>query len=261
VLPQTLAELNRTTVRLTLLAPQRMLSAAQEGNVVPTSDDINSAMRELAVNFPRAGDLDTTLGTVTAAAVTLIDGLDYADVMMIDGNEFRSVKPTDPLVSKLDDAQMRLRQGPCITAAVADSVVRCPDLTGESRWAEFAAVAVEAGVHSMLSFQLYSHAGGAGALNLFSRNKFAFDLRAEATGALLATHAAVAVMAATTYTQLHSALASRDMIGQAKGVIMERFHVDAVHAFTLLTKLSQDTNTPLRTVAQQLLDSLEGGEG
>jgi ANTAR domain-containing protein len=116
--------------------------------------------------------------------------------------------------------------------------------------AEFGAAAVEAGVHSMLSFQLYAYdSGSAGALNLFSQRRVSFDLETEAIGAMLATHAAVAILAMNEHDQFQSALASRDTIGQAKGILMERFRIDAVKAFVMLTKLSQESNIPVREIA------------
>lgn len=220
------------------------------------NETIRSAMVELTAALGSNTELETTLASVTAAAVTLMDGVDYADVLLINNGHFRSVTPTAPLVIDLDAVQLRLNEGPCLQAAVDDElVVRCPDLRTDERWPGFASAAVAAGVHSMLSFQLYSHRGGAGALNLFCRQASTVDAATEAIGAMLATHAAVALVAAETRHQFHSALASRDVIGQAKGILMERFKVDAVRAFELLTKLSQNTNTPLRIVAQKLVDS------
>ncbi len=96
-----------------------------------------------------------------------------------------------------------------------------------------------------MSFQLYTHNARMGALNLFGTKPDAFTLENEAVGAMLATHAAVALIADDNRLQFQSALASRDIIGQAKGMIMERFNVDAVRAFELLKSLSQNSNTRL----------------
>ncbi len=213
-------------------------------------------MRELTTPFSRPIDVEQTLTRVTAAAVDLVDGVDYADVMLREAGGFRSLAPTAPLVSDLDQVQMHHQQGPCLEAAQADSVVRSPDLRREQRWPEFVAAAIAAGVYSTLSFQLYTHHQGSGALNLLSTRAHAFDVRAETTLAMLATHAAITLIAADRDTQFRSALASRDIIGQAKGIIMERYKLDAGRAFALLTKLSQDSNTPLRLVAQRLVASL-----
>ena len=92
-----------------------------------------------------------------------------------------------------------------------------------------------------------------GALNLFGTKPDVFTAENEAIGAMLATHAATALIADDERLQFQSALASRDIIGQAKGMIMERFDVDAVRAFELLRKLSQNSNTRLASVAEELV--------
>lgn len=211
-------------------------------------------MVELANNFPpRGADVEETLASVTTAAVELIGGVDYADVLLIDADRFDSIAPTDPMAKELDAIQQRLQQGPCLRAAVVDTLVRCTDLRDDHRWPLFAAEATKLGVHSMLSFHLYAHRSGSGALNLLGRAPHIFTAEAEALAAMLATHAAVALTAANTQQQFASALASRDHIGQAKGILMERFNLDAVRAFELLTKLSQHTNIPVRELAERVI--------
>ena len=238
------------------------MQSARKPHLMPPDPSLNealaSAMLTLTTPFSRPIDVEHTLTRVTAAAVHLVDGVDYADVMLREDGEFRSIAPTATVVSDLDGVQMRHRQGPCLEAAQVDSVVRSPDLRREHRWPEFCAAAIELGVYSILSFQLYTHhrGCGSGALNLLSTRTNAFDVGAETTLAMMATHAAITLIAADKDTQFQSALASRDVIGQAKGIIMERYKLDAGRAFALLVKLSQDSNTPLRSVAQRLVDSL-----
>lgn len=218
-------------------------------------DVIRSTMARLSRSFAAvSGDPEDKLAAVTAAAVSLIDGVDEADVLLIKDGHFQSVTPTSALTTRLDAAQQELGEGPCLTAAVAEAVIRCPDLRNDARWPRFAAVAVEAGILSMLSYQLYTHRAGAGALNLFGRAAQTFNAEAEAVGAMLATHAAIVLIDANKQHNFESALASRDIIGQAKGMIMERFKVDAAHAFELLTRLSQNSNTPVRVIAQEIID-------
>jgi hypothetical protein len=105
----------------------------------------------------------------------------------------------------------------------------------------------------MLSFQLYTHNARQGALNLFGSKPDVFTPEVKAVGAMLATHAATALIADDVRLQFQSGLASRDIIGQAKGMIMERFNVDAVRAFELLTRLSQNSNTRLAKVAEEIV--------
>lgn len=217
----------------------------------PTRDDsLRSAMNELTrQHLDSAPAIEDTLAAVTAAAVEFIDGVDYADVMLVRGEEFVSRAPTAPLVIDLDAEQLRLGEGPCLHAAMTDTVVHCPDLASDSRWPSFAAAAVEAGVRRMMSFPLYRNRNSGGALNLMGRGTVPMDREGQAVAAMLATHAAVALIAADRLHQFETALASRDLIGQAKGIVMERFNIDAVDAFNLITRLSQETNTPVRTVA------------
>ena len=112
----------------------------------------------------------------------------------------------------------------------------------------------------MLSFQLFTHNGRIGAFNLFGLTPDAFTLESEALGAMLATHVANAFIADDKDLQFKSALSSRDIIGQAKGMIMERFNVDAVQAFDLLTKLSQQSDTQVAELAADLVSRGSGAK-
>lgn len=215
---------------------------------------LRQAMTELTKQFAHPTGIDATLQGVTASAVDLIESVESADVLLVAGPElFRSVAATSQLAVEIDDLQKRFREGPCLDAAIGKTVVMCNDLRDDARWPSFAEAAVSAGVHSLMSFQLYTHNARMGALNLFGTKPDAFTAEHEAVGAMLATHAAVALIADDERLQFQSALASRDIIGQAKGMIMERFEVDAVRAFELLRSLSQNTNTRLAEVAEELV--------
>jgi transcriptional regulator with GAF, ATPase, and Fis domain len=215
---------------------------------------IRRTMTELTKHFARPTEIDDTLRGVTTSAVDLIDGVESADVLLVAGPDlFKSVAATSQLAIDIDDFQKSLREGPCLDAAIGNSMIMCNDLRRDSRWPNFAAAAVSAGVHSLMSFQLYTHNARMGALNLFGIEPDVFTLEMEAVGAMLATHAATALIADDERLQFQSALASRDTIGQAKGMIMERFGLDAVRAFELLKSLSQDSNTRLALVAEELV--------
>jgi GAF domain-containing protein len=214
---------------------------------------IGSTMATLTRDVSQSRPVDEVLADVTTAAVKLIAAVHVADVLLIQDGKFRSVAPTSDIAPRLDTVQQDTAEGPCLEAAVGETVIRSDDLSAETRWPTFTAAALDAGVHSILSFQLYTYGPDRGALNLFSFEADSFTAEHEALAAMLATNAAIALIAANREHQFESALASRDIIGQAKGMIMERFGVDAVRAFELLTKLSQDTNTRLVTIAEQLV--------
>jgi GAF domain-containing protein len=215
---------------------------------------LRHAMTELTQQFAHATEIDDTLQRVTASAVELIDGVDCADVLLISGADlFRSVAATSQLAVELDDLQKRFHEGPCLDAAVGNPTVLCNDLGEDLRWPRFAEAALAAGVRSLLSFQLFTHNARMGALNLFGAKSGVFTVEREAVGAMLATHAAIALIADDVRLQFQSALASRDIIGQAKGMLMERFNVDAVRAFELLTRLSQNSNTRIAEIAEEIV--------
>ena len=130
--------------------------------------------------------------------------------------------------------------------------VRVPDMASEQRWPQFAQRAHEAGARSMLSFQLYVEGDNLGALNLCNHQAGAFDDESEQVGLLFASHAAVAFADARKQDELVRAIDSRDLIGQAKGILMERYSVDGDQAFRVLTRVSQHTHRKLRDVAEEL---------
>ncbi|MFC9553817.1 GAF and ANTAR domain-containing protein [Rhodococcus sp. NPDC056960] len=191
---------------------------------------------------------------MTAAAVASVSGADSAGILVVKSKKtFASHAGTSELPEQLDAVQEKLGEGPCVEAALNAMVVRSDDFRTEPRWPNFARAAVDAGVHSSMSFQLYTQRDSMGALNLFSFTPHGFGVEDEAIAEALAAHAAMALSAARHHEQFRSALASRDIIGQAKGMIMERFAVDAVRAFEMLATLSQDSNTSLTVVAEKLV--------
>ncbi|BBZ09081.1 hypothetical protein MDOR_32500 [Mycolicibacterium doricum] len=217
------------------------------------ADTLRVAMSELTAEFSGSPNIAAILHRVTSAAVDLIGGVDCADILLISGpDNFRSIAATDQIAIQLDAAQQRFREGPCLDAAIDDVVSISNDLSEDQRWPRFAKSAVTAGVHSILSFRLYTHDARRGALNLFGRKRDVFTAEAETLGAMLATQAAIALIVEDKELHFRSALASRDIIGQAKGMIMERFDVDSLQAFELLKKLSQESNRRLVEIATEL---------
>lgn len=213
-------------------------------------------MADLARNLVATPSLDTILDEVTQAAVALIPGVHTAGILLIErGGKFSSVATTSDLPVQLDILQMKFEEGPCVQAALADTVVRTDDFRLETRWPQYSPAVVEIGVLSGLSFKLYTADRTAGALNLFGFEATTWNADSETIGTILAAHAAAAIVATQTQSQLNAALLSRDRIGQAKGIIMERFQVDAVRAFNMLRQLSQEGNVKLTDLAQRVIDS------
>jgi GAF domain-containing protein len=213
-------------------------------------------MAELARALASERSLKGLLDNVTAAAVELIPAVDTAGILLLKkGGSFESLATTSELPHQLDILQMTFDEGPCVQAALKETIVRTDDFRTEQRWPQYSPAVAEIGVLSGLSFKLYTADRSAGALNLFGFAPTTWDAEAESIGSVLAAHAAAAVIASQQEEQLQAALLTRDRIGQAKGVLMERYGVDDVRAFDMLRQLSQETNTKLVDLAQRVVES------
>jgi GAF domain-containing protein len=222
----------------------------------PRNDDLARRMAELARASAAPLGVNDVLSGVTSTALELMPGADTAGVLLVGrGGKFESLAATNDLPHQLDELQMMFQEGPCVEAALDEVIVRTDDFRSEQRWPKYSPAVVEIGVLSGLSIKLYTAERTAGALNLFAFKPHAFDADDETTGVVLAAHAAAAILASRQGEQLESALSTRDRIGQAKGIIMERFGIDDVKAFEMLRKLSQDGNTRLVDVAQRVIDT------
>jgi hypothetical protein len=206
-----------------------------------------------AVAAPRS--IEKVLSAVIDTAHDVIPNVDAAGVLLTrKGGSFTTL-PHGGLTDRLHRLQMRFGEGPCVQAALADVVVRTDDFRAEKRWPRYAPACVELGIFSSLSFKLYTADRTAGALDLFSSKPAAWTGQDGTFGAILAAHAASAILASQHGQSLEAALSTRDRIGQAKGIIMERFKIDDIWAFEMLCQLSQESNTKLIEVAQRVIDT------
>lgn len=202
-------------------------------------------------------DVDSVLTELTESAPHSIPGAQYAGITIATRNgKVRTAAATGHYPMLLDEIQQRHGEGPCLSAAWEHHTIRINDLAREQRWPSYCRDAVEeTPIRSIMSFQLFADHHTMGALNVYAEQPDVFDDEAVEMGLIMATHTALAWNLVRRDEQFRSALASRDIIGQAKGMIMERFKIDAVQAFELLKRLSQSSNTPLVSVARQLVES------
>ncbi|WP_422742863.1 GAF and ANTAR domain-containing protein [Mycobacterium sp. WMMD1722] len=202
-------------------------------------------------------DSDAVLRDITAAAARMVPGADAAGMTIVEkGHRVRTLGGTSAYADVLDDIQNRTQEGPCLEAAWEDHLVEVADLGRETRWPAFAAAALaETPCRASLSFRLFTHRSTMGALNIYAESAHAFSEESIEIGVIYATHSAVLWEAHLRDSQFRSALASRDLIGQAKGMLMERFGIDARHAFNLLTRLSQESNTKVVDIARRVVEA------
>ncbi|MFI7582962.1 GAF and ANTAR domain-containing protein [Kocuria sp. M1N1S27] len=225
----------------------------REAGGPPDIADLAGQLSELARSLQHEEDLEATLAAMVHAALELIPGAAAASISVARARRtMTSHAASSDLAATVDRLQEEHGEGPCLDAAYAETVVRVPDFGHEDRWPSFAPAALEAGARSMLCFQLYTDEKDLGALNVYGAAAEAFTDRSEEAGLLVAAHAAVAFADAQHINRLHQALTTRDLIGQAKGILMERFKITAQQAFVVLTTVSSRSNLKLRDVAEQL---------
>jgi GAF domain-containing protein len=205
-------------------------------------------------------DLEGVLIQISDLAKQTLPGPAEVSVTLVGADGAHTAAYTGKVALGVDELQYEHGHGPCLTAAAANITVSVPDMAGESRWPDWAARAIDAGVHSSLSIGLPLHENVTGALNVYATRPEAFDDDAVILAETFAGYAAVAMANAHSYDatstlaqHMQAAMASRAVIEQAKGIIMAERRCPADDAFSILSKLSQDSNRKLRDVAAALV--------
>jgi hypothetical protein len=235
------------------------VSSAESDLAAELTTNITQMMRALYA----AGSVGDTFAQVAELAVNTIDGCDFAGLFMIDGDHVTTPVSTHPIVIELDGLQHRTGEGPCLDAITLGSSFYADDLSEDERWPIFGPAATALGVRSLYGLPLLFN-GTPGALNLYARYPQAFGVIDRGKAVLLAAMADLAFSSAQTHeneerrnTTLHAALATREVIGQAQGILMERERINSDEAFDVLRRASQHLNVKLRDVAQELVDTGE----
>jgi anti-anti-sigma regulatory factor len=259
----------------------RVLRSAVPAATLPVHasvDDAVSAVPPEQLEVEQLGDqlaaltqvlLDATsvsqaLAQVAAAATVVVPHARLVSITLRDpGGRFFTPIDAAPVAIDLDDVQYRTGTGPCLDASTPDgpAYALAQNLAGTTPWPQFAAVATAHGLGAVLSTALLPPSGPAtvhGALNIYAHRDGITDTDRH-RALLLATHASLALqhtrsaeIAELERANLRRAVASRDVIGQAKGILMARQGLDADAAFALLRRTSQDLNVKLADIAAAL---------
>jgi len=226
--------------------------------MVEYPDGFVDSLRALSGLMVDEESLESTLQRVVTLACMSVRGCDMASVTLHEGRT-RTAACTDKIALALDEAQYAADAGPCLQVARTGSVIEVPAIPDDHRWPDFAAAATDRGVVSSLSLPLVHRRKRRGAFNLYARTHQAFTADDRARGTLFADQASVAIANAEVYwrtydlTQnLQAALENRDLIGQAKGIVMARHGLTAEEAFDELRRASQRRNVKLRDIAEEV---------
>jgi hypothetical protein len=231
------------------------------------SDRLVVALRTAAqalITHRSIHDLEATLAQIVLSAVETVPGVDAGSISMTHNGVVETRHPTTAEIGELDRTQGDLYEGPCITALndpADDGVVLARDLAGDdaARWPKFAPRAVEFGFRSLMSTQLSADHRMRAALNLYSRAPDAFDEEARRMAGLFGVQAGVLLYGSSRASGLTHAVNTRDVIGQAKGVLMARLAIGDDQAFRMLVSASQETNIKLVDVSRWLADEATQG--
>jgi GAF domain-containing protein len=225
--------------------------------IAENSRDIAQSLAATAIDLATTSS-DDALIAITRCAAESLPGVDFAAVAYLEGGRKVAVRAqSDPIMTEIDDLQTELQQGPCLhTLQEGGNIIRVDDFTTDTRWPDFSAHATGLGVRSCRSFRLFVGDRSLGTLSVFAREPNAFTADTEVFGELFATHASIALAGTRRETEFTEAVRHRDVIGQAKGVLMARHGLDEEAAFATLVKFSQSQNIKLYDVALRLMDSV-----
>jgi GAF domain-containing protein len=213
------------------------------------------AFARLAHDLHDQTNLQKTLDKIVESAAAVV-GCHYAGLLLTSkGNHFDAITASHPVAEKADKLQIEWNEGPGI-AAVADArTTLVADTAADMRWPRWAAGTRDLQLGSVLAVRLWTTQSTLGALNLYACCPRWFDPDALAVAEVLARHASIALSSARQEESLRQAIDARTLIGQAQGILMERFALDDQGAFEVLRRYSQSTNTKLNKVARILVRS------
>jgi len=210
---------------------------------------------ELALTLHDEPTFGETVERVLEYAVKALS-CSYAGIILVhDRTRVETVAATHPVVTDLDRIQMEAGEGPDLEVIADRHGVLVDDARTEQRWPRWTRAVTETGVRSMLGTRLYTSSSTIGSLNLYDLEPHRFQDVDVDVAHMIARHAAVALDSARDTEHLWRAIDARNLVGQAQGILMERFGIDADQAFGVLRRYSQDNNVKLHDVAERLIET------
>ncbi len=240
---------------------EREAGSAADRAAEEQDDGLRDSLGRLSRLSSGALGLEQLLTRVAGYAVAAIPGADGAGLTLLEEDRPDTVVVTADFVREVDSIQYGLGQGPCITAAREGLTVLSGSLGGDPRWPRFGGAVARLGVHSVVSLPMITADGVVGAMNVYAREKHAFDDRAAEIGEIYAAPAAVAVQNAQVLAQtqrlaarLQEALETRAVVERAVGIVLSRQGGTVTEALNRLRSISQQEHHKLALVAQSVVD-------
>jgi GAF domain-containing protein len=223
--------------------------------------DLMHAIREFTGTILNPFDLDELLHRLTEHATTVLRGAGAGIMLTDDGGHLRFVAASEDRVTEAELHQERVEDGACHEAYSTNTVVSSGDLTAEDRWPRYRQRTIDLGLRSVVGVPLNAFGRTIGVINIYRGEATRWTEDDLGAAEILAAMGAGYIVNAnqlraqhTLTEQLHGALSSRDVIGQAKGILMARAQIDRDEAFRLLRERSQQQNRKLREVAEEVVE-------
>jgi hypothetical protein len=245
------------------IATETRETADKERTSATPSTHLAAAFAEIACSFMESESFDDLLTQIAETAVATVTGCELSSITLREADgRLRTPVTTDEDALAVDRAQYEAAEGPCLDA-LDETFVRV-DALPDARWPRLGERPIERGVRAVSSYRIDLGDDRRGSLNAYGKAVRAFDDEAVEIGLILAAHGSVAVRfveiregAQRMEAHLTQALASREVIGEAKGILMERLRVTPDEAFDILRRSSQHINVKLREVALRLTETGE----
>lgn len=215
--------------------------------------DVNKMMADMALELEQDGNPETMLDRVSHYARLVTDADDAGIMRVRTRSQIETPAATTPRVAQAHQLQVEHDEGPCLDAIKGRATYRTDDVETDSRWPGWGPAAALLGIRSALGVRLATKDRGYGSLNIYADRPSAFSAADEEIAELLAAHATAAFAAAERAEGLSTALETRTTIGQAQGILMQKFDIDADAAFQFLRRISQHENRKLLTVAEAIV--------
>ncbi len=240
------------TVRPPRMHPGETSPAVLQFGSRRVKDELAKDLAQLALVLHEQPDVEQTAERLLEYVQVTVRASHASVVLVHRGGRLESAAATDALAYEADRLQIATGDGPSHTVIQdVTSVLGIAD----DRWPTWSPQANQLGIRSILSLRLRTPTATVGALNLYCRELDRFTAKDLAIAQVIADHAAVAVANARTESTLWQAIEARKLIGQAQGILMERFDLTDEQAFAVLRRYSQDSNIKLRDVAQRLIST------
>lgn len=211
-------------------------------------------LEELAAELVHVHDVGNTLGGVLELAVNIAP-CDVASVSLRHGKgKLETTAASDPVAERAHELQQELNEGPCIDVVWDEEGINVvPDMADTDRWPRWGPQASTLGLRSLLALRLFTSKQTMGALDLYSFERREYDTDDLLVGRVVAARVSAALASARHEESLWEAIDARHEVGQAQGILMERYDLSADQAFAVLRRYSQEHNRKLRLVAQDVI--------